>query len=217
METAAESRITAIETQQRAKDRVNVFLNGEFALGLNAAVVVALGLKVGQTISEDRLKEISYAESINKAVDRACLLLSYRARSEKEIRDRLKQAGFEENVVDVAIGKLYALNYINDQDFAKKLIASRKVERPVGRRALNWELRRKGISEDTVEEALSGLDEGWEAETALQAARSRIGRYEGLEPVEARRKLAGFLQRRGFAWDTITNVLGAVMPSESAG
>lgn len=217
MEAAAETRITAIEPQQRSKDRVNIFLNGEFAVGVNAAVVVALGLTTGQAISEDRLKEITYAESINKAVDRACLLLSYRARSEKEVRDRLKQAGFDESVVDVTIGKLFALNYLNDQDFAEKLVAARRSERPQGRRALNWELRRKGISEETVEDTLSGLDEGWEHATALDAARSRIGRYQGLEPSEARRKLTAFLQRRGFAWDTITNVLGVVMPSQSAG
>jgi regulatory protein len=174
MQSADETRISAIEPQQRAKDRVNVYLNGEFALGLNSGVVVSLGLSVGQSISESRLKEIARAESLNKAVERACLLLSYRARTEKEIRDRLQRAGFDEDIIEETLVKLYALNYLNDEDFAEKLIQARRAERPMGRRAMGWELRRKGISPETVDASLAEVDEDWEAAAALDAAKSRV-------------------------------------------
>lgn len=216
MDATPERTISAIEPQQRKKDRMNLYLDGEFAMGVNAAVVVALGLSVGQHINENHLKAIVREESLNKAKDRAFLLLSYRARSEKEIRDRLAQAGYEADVIDEVVSRLYALNYLDDQDFAKKFISARQAERPAGRRALAWELKRKGLDAETVETAVAGLDDDTERAAALEAARARAARYAEMEPREARRKLGAFLQRRGFVWDTINNVLGVVLAPEDA-
>jgi regulatory protein len=216
MDAAKDKTITAIEPQQRAKDRVNVFLDGEFAIGIHLEVAAALYLGVGQRISEERLRQISREESVRRAKDRAFLLLSYRARTEKEIRDRLQRAGYEGDVVDEVVSKLYELNYLDDKDFAEKFIRDRHVARPAGRKAIEWELQRKGVSGENLTQAIAGLDDESERELAVQAARSRLGRYAGLEAREARRKLAAFLQRRGFAWDTITSTLADIMPPTDA-
>jgi regulatory protein len=216
LQGTTERTITAIEPQERARDRVNVYLNGEFALGVNTDVVVALSLGVGQRITQERLTEVVKRESLAKAKDRAYLFLSYRARTEKEIRDRLQQAGYEDGVIDDVVVKLYELNYLNDTDFAEKFIESRQAERPTGRRAIAFELKRKGVDAETAAGAMAGMDDDSERAAALDAARARAGRYSGLEPREGRRKLAAFLQRRGFAWDTITNVLGVIDTPDDA-
>ncbi|HEY3413952.1 MAG TPA: RecX family transcriptional regulator [Armatimonadota bacterium] len=213
---AQERTISAIEPQQRKRDRMNLYLDGEFAMGVNAAVVVSLGLSVGQRIDEEHLNDIVRQESLNKAKDRAFNLLSYRARSEKEIRDRLALAGYETDIVDEVVSRLYALNYLDDQDFARKFISDRQAERPAGRRALAWELRRKGLDAETVETAVAGMDDDTERAAALEAAGARAARYVNMEPQDARRKLGAFLQRRGFAWDTINDVLGVVLTPKHA-
>lgn len=212
---AGEKTITAIEPQQRAKDRVNIFLDGQFALGVNVDVVAALYLGVGQRISEEHLARIVREETLAKAKDRAFLLLSYRDRTEKEIRDRLNRAGYEPEIVDEVIAKLYELNFLDDQDFAAKYVEHRMGSRPVGRRALSWEMRRKGLDAETVAEATSTLDDEAEREAARQAARTRIGKMGRLDHKEARQRLSGFLQRRGFAWDTIRCVVDEILPSDN--
>lgn len=217
MDTQVEKTITAIEQQVRRKDRVSIFLNGEFALGVHAEVAANLFLGVGQRITEARLKEITRAETLAKARDRALLLLSYRPRTEKEVRDRLARAEHEEDVIEEVIARLYELDFLNDKAFAERFVENRMAARPVGRRALTWELRRKGLDAETVAEAAASVDEEMEREGALDAARSRLGRLAGLDHREARRKMAAFLQRRGFAWDTIHGVLDEILPSEDTG
>jgi regulatory protein len=212
----AEQTITAIEAQQRKRDRVSIFLDGEFAMGVQAEVAAALFLGVGQRITEERLKEIVRAETLVKARDRAFLLLSYRARTEKEVRDRLRRAGYEDDIVDEVILRLYELEFLDDKDFADKFVQNRMATRPAGRRALTWELRSKGLDASIVAEAAASVDDDAEREGALTAARSRLGRMAGMDRREARRKMTAFLQRRGFAWDTIHGVLGEILPSEDA-
>ncbi|HEY3268797.1 MAG TPA: RecX family transcriptional regulator [Armatimonadota bacterium] len=204
--------ITAIEPQRR-KGRMNIYLDGEFVMGVSEEVVAALYLGVGQRITEDRLALIVHDETLTKARDRAYLLLSYRARSEREIRDRLSRAGYEEGIVQEVVEKLYALGFLDDKVFAESFIRNRAATRPEGRRALTHELRSKGVDARTVAEATAGMDAEAEREAALAAARSRVERWRGLERLEARRKAVGFLQRRGFTWDTIISVLDAILPS----
>lgn len=209
-----EKSITAIEGQQRARERVNLFLDGEFAMGVHVDVVAALHLQVGQRITEERLRDIVREESLSKAKERAFLLLSFRARSEKEVRDRLRQSGYEDDIVEDVVARLYALDLLNDQDFADRFVQSRMSGRPVGRRAMAYELRRKGLDTETVTEATAGVDDDAERAAALAAARSRAGRFQGMEAREARRKLGAFLQRRGFGWDTISSVMDEVLASD---
>jgi SOS response regulatory protein OraA/RecX len=89
--------------------------------------------------------------------------------------------------------------------------------RPSGRRALTWELRQKGLDAETVADAAATVDDASEREGAMAAARSRLGRLAGADRREARRKMTAFLQRRGFAWDTIHGILDEILPSEDAG
>ena len=78
-------KITALQVQKRNPNRVNVHLDGEYAFGL--ARIVAAWLKVGQTLEEEKISELQADDARERAMQQAMLFLSYRARSEKEIRD----------------------------------------------------------------------------------------------------------------------------------
>ena len=201
-----ENRITALEPQQKREGRVNVFIDGKFALGLFEDVVLTLGLRLGQQITPERLGEIGQAETLRKAVEDAYSLLSFRARAEKELADRLQRKGYEANVVAQVLLKLRAAGYLNDESFARSWVAQRG--NTLGRRALSHELRLKGVDNDTVVQTLADAksDEA-EGETARRVAIRKVGEDPSDKSREARAKLAAFLQRRGFGWDTIRPIL----------
>lgn len=201
-----ENRITALEAQQKREGRVSVFIDGKFAIGLFDDVVLNLGLRIGQQITPERLEEIAQAETLRKAIEDAYNLLSFRSRAEKELADRLQRKGYEEDVIAQVVEKLRAAGYLNDEVFAQSWVEGRGKTR--GRRALGYELRQKGVASETISQALAEAksDEA-EQDAARLAAVRKVGERPSDRSREARAKLAAFLQRRGFGWDTIRPIL----------
>ncbi len=206
--------ITAIIVQKRNPNRVNIELDGEFAFGLDR--MVAAWLRVGDRLSEERVEEMLYADSIEKAIVRAMRLLSYRPRSEAEIRERLRKAGVEEPIIDQVILKLRENNLINDEEFSKEWIDNRSTFRPRSKRMLQMELKQKGIPQDIIKKTLDEAED--DVSLALQAARKRAHRWTGLDESEFRKKVIGFLGQRGFSYGAISAVFPIIwseMQSES--
>ncbi|MDX1932819.1 MAG: RecX family transcriptional regulator [Capsulimonadales bacterium] len=215
MNLSEHSRITAIEPQARHKGRMNIFIDGEFAIGLAEAVVAGLHLKVGQAVTTERLREASAAEERHQATEAAYRLLSFRARSGKELSDRLRQKGYEGAVIDEVIARLSELGYLDDAAFASSWVSSRGTTR--GSRLLSQELRLKGVDRETAAETIrEARDEETEAATALSVAIRRVGERPNDRTREAQAKLAAFLQRRGFGWDAIRPVLRRLYRSSAA-
>ncbi len=198
-------RITALKLQRRNKERVNVYLDGEFAFGL--ARIVAAWLEVGQELSEAKIAELLAKDGIEVAYQRALRFISYRPRAEKEVSDNLRKHDVPEETIDLVMERLRDKNYVNDQQFAALWVDNRNEFRPRGRRALRAELRQKGIQDATIENTLEDLDE----ETlAYQAAAKKARRYRELEYQDFRKKLSGFLARRGFNYGIISNIIPRV-------
>lgn len=206
MTPGANNRITAIEPQARRQNRVNVFVDGTFALGLFDEVALALGLHVGQPITSERLQEVARAETLRRAKEDAYRLLSFRARAQKEIEDRLRRREYEDDVIAEVLAGLRTAGYVDDVDFARSWVSARGGTR--GRRALAHELRQKGVAAEVAQETLDQekSDEAEQA-SAHTAAVKKVGTRPLDQSREARAKLAAFLQRRGFGWDTIRPVL----------
>lgn len=203
------SQITDIAPQERHKDRVSVFVDGKFAIGIFADVAASLGLRIGQQITSERLGEIARAETLRKAKEDAVRLLGFRARSEKEVETRLTQKGYEDDIIALVVQSLRDLHYLDDEAFASAWVESRGKTR--GRRALSHELRQKGIVGDLAQETLAeARTDDAEQEAAYLAAVKRVGVSPKDDSREARAKLSAFLQRRGFGWDTIKPVLTRV-------
>jgi regulatory protein len=199
-------RITDIEEQVRHKDRVNVYIDGKFAIGLFADVAVALALKVGQEVTPERLTELADAENRRKAREDAYRLLSFRARTEKEITDRLKRREYDEEVIADTVRYLHEQHLLDDADFAARFAASRS--RTHGDRAITMELRQKGVSADTIKETLAeNADEDTEHDTVRTLAVKRVGEHPSDRSPQAKQKLWAFLARRGFGSDVIKRVI----------
>lgn len=203
--------ISAIEPQARRPDRVNVFMDGEFAFGLAVTVMVDSGITVGQEISERDVRSLLQAEEAGRAIDSAVRLVAYRARSEAEIRQRLARKGFSSFAVDIAVTKMREWRYIDDGEFARQWVENRGSHRPRSTTLMKHELATKGIDAATAERVVdeAGIDDYG---VALDLARKWLPRIEKEDRETQRRRLTGYLQRRGFNWDVVRHVLDESLP-----
>jgi len=205
-------KITALKIQKKNKNRVSVYLDDEFAFGLSR--IVAGWLAVGEQLSDEKIKELQGQDSVEVALQRALNYLSYRPRSEKEVRQNLKiKHEVPTGIIDQIIERLERGGLVDDQKFAELWVENRSEFRPRGSHALRMELRQKGIEEDTIAEVLEEIDE---QNLAIKAARKQARKYQQLEWIEFRKKLTGFLARRGFNYGVISEVAPIVWEEMSS-
>ena len=198
--------ITKIEAQKRRPNRCSVFIDGKFAFGLGEEVAAKFGLKKGQELNEPTLKRILLGEDENKAKETALRFLSFRRRTEKEIKDKLKQKGFDENIIKRTVEKLKEYDLINDLEFATAWVKERLEYKPRGKRLLKQELWKKGIKKEIIDQVLNESCQN-EDKSALELLERIKSRYKNLEPQVARRRMYGYLIRRGFTYDVISQVM----------
>lgn len=191
--------ITALKFQQRNPERVNVYLDGEYAFGL--AAVAAARLRKGQVLSDVEIAALRTQDAHQQAFDRAVRFLSYRPRSRAEVERYLRGKGITEDGIAGVIERLEQANYLDDEAFARFWVENREEFKPRSRRALHYELRQKGVSSQVIARALNAS--GDEA-AAWRAVEGRLARWAGLPRNELRQKIANYLSRRGFDYEIIT-------------
>jgi regulatory protein len=194
-------KITALTTQKRNPDRVNVYLDDVFAFGL--AAITAAYLRVGQTLSPAEIERLQGKDLEEKAKNVAIGFIEYRPRSIAETRQHLQKKEYPDDVIDRVVSRLEAVELLNDATFAQYWVEQRETFKPRSKMALQLELRQKGIDRTLIETAVSEVDE---LAAATQAAQAKVPRWQNLPKLEFRKKLTGFLQRRGFGYDIIREV-----------
>jgi len=190
--------ITKLRFQKHNQDRVNVYLDDQFAFGL--AVIEAAHLRVGQTLSDGDIARLQKKDAVEQAHERALNFLSYRPRSEAEVRRNLREKDVEDEVIEAVIERLARASLLDDREFARYWVENRLQFKPRGTQALRHELWEKGVPDSIIAEALAGLDE---RDAARKAAEARARRLAHLEPRDFRRKLGAYLARRGFSYAVI--------------
>jgi regulatory protein len=184
------------------RNRARVFVDGEFWAELDAAVAVERGLREGAAFSQEELDRVRVAGERPVAMGRALNLLGYRARSESEIRDRLRRYGYVGETIEGVVLRLKELDYLDDAEFART--KAREKARRYGPRRVSVELRKSGVGEtlarEVVEEEFAGRSELGEARSA--AAR----RYNERGSDAEARRVYGFLVRRGYSAEVCTQV-----------
>lgn len=211
-----ERKITALKAQKRNPNRISVYLDGEYAFGL--ARIVAAWLSIGQILTEEKAAALKRQDALEVAYTKTLRFLSHRARSENEVRLRLREYGFDDEQTELVLQRLRDNRLVSDDQFAAEWIDNRSTFRPRSRRVLALELRQKGVAEDVIDDALS--DAADDSILAYEAAMRYARRLEGLDWQMFREKLGGFLARRGFTYGTIVPVVRQVwdekkQPAES--
>lgn len=194
--------ITALTAQVRNPERVNVYIDGTFALGL--AMTVAATLRVGQVITQAELEQLDRRDEVHRARERVLRLLARRPYSATEITRYLRRQKIDDDIIQNVIDDLIEAKLIDDDAFAAYWVEQRETFRPRSRLALRQELSQKGIGRESVGEALENIDE---ADAARRVARKQAGRWRGLPEAEWRAKLTRYLMRQGFPYDVVSDVI----------
>ena len=185
--------ITAITVQKKAKNRLNVFLDHQYAFSIDR--IHATDLKTGDLLSECRIAELKKIDKEDAAYSRALFFLKFRPRTRMEIFRYLTGKQFSTAAVASAITRLEANGYIDDREFARLWIENRLRFKPRGRYALRAELREKGVPDSIIAESTECVDE---VQAAWDAVLPRLNRLKKMEKPEFKKKLYDFLIRRGF-------------------
>ncbi len=197
--------VTALRLQTKNRQRVNVYLDGRF--GISVDRVLATGLRVGQEVTSAQLEELSRRDGLETACRQALRLLSRRPRSERELREAWQRSKVDPATQASALARLRESGQLDDRAFARTWIENRAAFRPKGVVALRMELRKKGVSDEIIEESLLGIDE----EAAAYAAAAKASRRWKDLPWEAfRDRLGGYLRRRGFGYELSISVVRRV-------
>ena len=190
--------ITAIK-KERGKYRVTV--NETEDILVPVSLMRERPLKEGQPIDLEDYDKWLLLRQYRFALDRAVGYLAIRARSTKEIEQKLLQAGYRPSTVEMVIYKLQRESLLDDADFARQWVESRQ-NRKLGRSRIAQELRRKGISQEETEEALSSIEDEDQLSGAIALAQKAAARIKpGEDPHKAANRISGMLARRGYSWD----------------
>jgi regulatory protein len=198
--------ITALKAQKRNPNRVNLYLDGEFAFGVSR--IVAAWLKVGQVLSDEKIQSLQLEDAREVAFQNALKVISYRPRSAHEVQKKLQENGFDEAVIQSVIERLGQIGLVEDKSFAQAWIENRTVFRPRSRRLIGMELRQKGVPDEVVQDALANAvdDETLAYQSAIQYAR----RLKKFEWQDFRKKLSAYLMRRGFSYEIVDSLVRRV-------
>ncbi len=204
--------ITDIQAQKRNRNRVNIYLGGQYAFSLDR--MAAGWLTVGRTLSDEDISRLQEKDEFETALNRAMHFLSFRARSQQEMQAYLHKKGYEPALIERVIIRLKEDKLVNDLDFAQNWLDNRQRFRPRSQSLMKLELRQKGVAEPEIEQALqsSNLDD---LELAMDAGRKLNRRYQHLDKLEYDRKLGAALQRRGFSYGIVRECLPSLWKEKS--
>jgi len=190
---------------------VVVYLDGEPAL--EVAAIIAVGLRTGQQVTEEELEALARRDLQERALQKSVGLIRRRPYTERELRQRLSQEKVPGDVQDAVLSTLRERGHIDDRAFAREWIANRRDFRPRGAGALRFELLRKGVPREIIDECLNGYDEeGAAFEAGLRYAR----RLRRLSPDEFRDRLHAHLARRGFDYAAAEDIVERVRKQVAA-
>lgn len=194
--------VTALKLQARNVDRVNVFLDEEYAFSL--AKIIAAQLKIGQQLTEEDIAELNKQDAEEEAYQRGLRIIARRPHAERELRLKLNRKNLDDDVLEVVVQRMKEHGWIDDHAFAEAWVENRRVFRPRGARALRSELRGKGVTSEAIEAVLEGYDEDAAAyDAGVKAAR----RWQQAEREEFFKRVGAYLARRGFSYATFSPVV----------
>jgi len=188
-------RITAIQVGKGQPRRVKIFLNGKFAFSLADEIATKERLQTNQVLSTEQIETLSGADCYQRCLYAADRYLSYRPRSESELRERLSKRDFDIKIIEDVIIKLKEKGLVNDTSFAQFWKDNRESFNPRSRWLTKLELRRKGIADDIIDQTLGSIDDD---DSAYRAALRKAGSLSRSDYQSFRRRLGEYLKRRGF-------------------
>ena len=202
-------KITTLRVGRGRRKRVNVSLDGRFAFSLEAEVAIKEGLQVGQELSTSQIEALAWFDHYHRCLNAVAHYLSYRPRSEFELRERLHQRGFDGDSIEAVLAKLKEQGLVDDMAFAQFWKDNRESFSPRSQWLTKLELRRKGVANNIIDQIADTIDD---EDSAYRAALSKARSLPLSDYQSFRRRLGGYLKRRGFGYGVINHTIERLWP-----
>ncbi len=210
-------KITALSTQVRNPDRVNVSIDGKYRFSLDISQVIDFGVKIGREVDESELQTLETESQFGKLYARALEYCLMRPHSVREVRDYLyrktltqkyksrqgeikEKAGYSPALTDRVLTKLQQKRYVDDEQFTRWWVENRNLTKGTSLRKLTTELRAKGVSGEIIESVMGESERSDEDELSKIIAKKR-------RKYSDNQKLIGYLARQGFSYEDIVRAL----------
>lgn len=206
--------ITRIQAGKRNKNRVNVYINYEYTFSCNAELVYKFNLRKDEEIDLEYVKELVIEDNYLSCKESALKTISRTYKTEKEMKDKLEMKGYDDSSIERVMSFLKEYTFIDDNKYVEMYIKDNCSKS--GRNKIKYNLSRKGIKDDLIQEKLSLIDEDEEVNSVMELAQKKynILRKSEDDKYKIRTKLVQFLLRRGFKYDIIKTVLNDLLEDD---
>lgn len=171
-------------------------------------------LQVGQELSVDQIESLTGGDQLQRCLGAAYRYLGYRPRSESELRERMQRRGFAAETVDAAITRLKEQQLLDDEAFAQFWRENRESFGPRSQWLTGLELKRMGVMNGVIEQAVAGMDD---EENAYRAALQKTRHWTPADYQSFRRRLGDYLRRRGFKYEVINHTVERIWQERGNG
>ena len=201
------NKITNIEEQKRNKERVNIYVDNDYAFSLSKEVLLKEKIKVNDIIDMEKMKKISKEDNFMKCKNSALRIIERTIKTEKEIREKLIAKEYDEESINRSIDFLKEYNFLNDENYARMYV--RDKSKGQGKNKIKYSLIRKGLDEEIILEELSKIDEDEEENTAYEMALKKynIIKKRESDSYKLSQKLYRFLISKGYGYDVASKVI----------
>lgn len=204
-------KITKIEYQKNNKDRVSIYLDGKFEFGIDLNIMIKYSLSKDMELEDEFILEILIEEDKAKAYNYAISVLSRSSKSEKELRLKIIQKGYDLELVNVIIDKLKANKYIDDEDYTDRFIHDKINISKYGKRKIKEALYNKGIDRPIIEEKLNLISTDDEIDRAYTLGEKKLKNLSDVENAKKYVKVSNFLINKGFEYETVRKVVNKLL------
>lgn len=205
--------ITKVEVQKNNKQKVNIYIDGEYYNKLYLDTCVKYGIKAGIKVDLDDLHSIIRESEKTLALNACAKYVTVALKTTKQVRDYLKKKEFDEEIIEYVLEKLEEYRYIDDRAYVSAYVAS--YNKKFGKNKLIQNLRTKGVSQNIIEEYFDNIaDENNEDNEVCYSIATKKAKNLNLEDIKDVQRLNRFLVSRGFDFDEIANVISRLKKGE---
>lgn len=197
--------ITDIQPQVKNQNRLSVFIDGKFAFGIDKNDCLFMGLKIGDTLTQERYNYIIDNAVYTNAYKKADRFIGFKMRTEKEVRDKLKEEEYSDDIIERVISSMIKYKYIDDEAYAQMYANDCRSIKKWGPQRIKIELYKRGVNTSAIENALQNLN----IEDTDEIIKNLLEKRIKDTPIDLKEKQKhfNFLLRRGFNSDDIKRAL----------
>jgi len=206
--------ITKIEVGKRNKERVNIYIDEEYAFSISVELIYKENIKVKDKIDVDSLKKLADEDNYIKCKNTALKTIERTYKSEKELAQKLALKGYDDHIINRTINFMKEYNLLNDNNYATMYVKDKS--RNIGKKKIKYSLLQKGIDEEIIESELEKINNDEVKAIVYEMALKKYKVFSKRENdnYKLTQKLYRFLMGKGYDYDLIKDVVKSIVKSE---